>query len=304
MDKYNSMKIFVKIAELQSFTKAAELLNIPKATATTAVQELESTAQVKLLNRTTRTVDLTTEGLSFFERCKDILSDVDEMESMFQVGTKNIKGKIRVDMTSVTARDVVIPKLPQFFKMYPDIEIELIGFDRKLDLIREGIDCSIRSGTTKEAGLVEHPIGTLDVINVVSPAYIKKYGKPKNIDDLKNHLLVQYVQHFGGRPETFDYFDGEKTREIKMKSIITVSNIDAYRGACLAGLGICQNPQPGITKLLKSGELVEVLPKFRPQSMPLKIVYPQRRFLAKRVRAFIDWVEPLVKELIDPKLRS
>lgn len=298
MDKYSSMKIFVKVAELQSFTKAAELLNIPKATATTAVQELESTAQVKLLNRTTRTVDLTTEGLSFFERCKDILSDVDEMESMFQVRAKNIKGKIRVDMTSITAREVVVPNLPQFFEMYPDIEIELVGSDRKLDLIREGIDCSIRSGGTAEAGLAEHFIGTLEVINVVSPTYIKKNGKPKNIEDLKNHLLIQYVQNFGGKPETFEYFDGERIKEVKMKSVITVSNIDAYRAACLAGLGICQNPKPGIKKLLESGALIEILPKHRPQSMSLKIVYPQRRFLAKRVRAFIDWVEPLVKDFI------
>ena len=298
LDKYDTMKIFVKVAELQSFTKAAELLNIPKATATTAVQELESIAQVKLLNRTTRRVSLTTEGLSFIERCKDILSDIDEMESMFQVGTKNLKGKIRVDMTSVTARAVVIPNLPHFFKAYPDIEIELVGADRKSDLIREGIDCSIRSGGAQEVGLVEQHIGNLEVINVASPGYLKKFGTPKTLQDLKNHLLVQYAHSFGGPPDFFEYFDGEKDQKIKMKSIITVSNIDSYRGACLAGLGICQNPEPGVKHLIKSGKLVEILPNYRSKALELKIVYPQRRFQAKRVRAFIDWVKPLVKEYI------
>jgi DNA-binding transcriptional LysR family regulator len=299
MDKYSSMKIFVKIAELQSFTKAAELLSIPKATATTAVQELESTAQVKLLNRTTRSVSLTTEGLSFFERCKDILSDVDEMETMFQVGNKNIKGKIRIDMTTVLARDIVVPKLPHFFKLYPDIEIELLGSDRKIDLLREGIDCSIRSESFNDTGLAEHFIDTLEIINVAHPSYLKKFGKPKKIEDLKNHRLIQYVQSFGGKAETFEYLDGEKIKEVKMKSSITVSSIDAYKAACLAGLGICQNPQPGVKNFLKTGQLIEILPQFRPQPMQLKIVYPQRRFLAKRVRAFIDWVDPIIKEYIN-----
>lgn len=298
MDKYSSMKIFVKVAELQSFTKASDVLNIPKATATTAVQELEAIAQVKLLNRTTRSVDLTTEGLSYFERCKDILSDVDEMESMFQIGSKNIKGKIRVDMTSILARDIVIPKLPQFLEIYPEVEIEIVGSDRKLDLIREGIDCSIRSGNTQDVGLVEQVVGMVDVVNVVSTSYVKKFGKPKNLEDLKSHYLIQYIPSFGGRPETFEYFDGEKNKEIKMKSIITVSNIDSYRAACLAGLGICQNPETGVRRLIKSGDLVEILPKFRLPPTTIKIVYPQRRFMAKRVRAFIEWVEPIVKEYI------
>ncbi len=294
MDKYNSMKIFVKVAELQSFTKAAEVLNIPKATATTAIQELEYVAQVKLLNRTTRSVELTTEGLSFFERCKDILSDVDEMESMFQVGKSHIKGKIRVDMTNGMAREIVIPRLPTFLKLYPEVEIELVGSDRKLDLIREGIDCSIRAGGNSDPGLIEQIIGELPIVNLASPSYIKAFGKPKNLDDLKNHRLIQYVHTFGSKPEGFEYFDGEKNKEIKMKSIITVASVDAYKAACVAGLGICQNPLPGIRNQIKSGELVELLPKYKPQSMSIKIVFPQKRFVAKRVKAFIDWVEPII----------
>src|ERR1700722_18153717 len=140
------MRVFVKVAELQSFTQAAQQLGVPKATATTTVQDLEALVQAKLLNRTTRSVELTPEGVTFLERCKDLLSDLDEIESMFQVGSAQVKGKIRVDMASSLARDVVIPPLPKFFELYPEIEIELIGVDRKVDLIREGIDCTIRGG--------------------------------------------------------------------------------------------------------------------------------------------------------------
>lgn len=296
MDKYNSMKIFAKVAELQSFTQAADLLGLPKSSVTNAVQDLESLAQVKLLNRTTRKVELSTEGLSFIEKCKDILSDIDEMESMFHSAPGQIKGKIRVDMTSVAARDIVIPSLPKFLELYPEIEIELVGSDQRLDLIREGIDCSIRSGNLQDSRLAEIILGQIPVLNVVSSSYVKKYGTPKKIEDLKNHRIVQYVQNFGGEPETFEYFDGQKTHHVKMKSIISVSNIEAYRAACVAGLGICQNPAIGVRDLLSSGKLVEILPKFRAEATQLKIVFPKRRVQAKRVKAFIDWIEPLMQK--------
>ena len=295
------MRIFVRVAELQSFTQAAEQMGVPKATATTTVQDLEALVQAKLLHRTTRRVELTPEGVTFLERCKDLLSDLDEMESMFQVGSAQVKGKIRVDMASSLARDVVIPQLPRFFELYPEIELELIGVDRKVDLIREGIDCTIRGGPLEPGlGAIELDWGEVKIVNVASRAYLKRFGKPKDLDDLKNHRLVNYVTAFGGKPDGFEYFDGERNRHIKMKSAISVATIDAYKAAALAGLGICQNPRIGVRQYLKSGELIEVLRSFRPRPMSsAKIVYPQRRFLAKRVRAFIEWVTPVLRTYFD-----
>lgn len=152
MDRHVAMKVFVKVAELQSFTRAAEQLGIPKATATTTFQDLEELVSAKLLNRTTRTVALTTEGAAFLERCKDLLTDLDDLESMFQVGSTQLTGKIRVDMASSLARDVVIPQLPRFFAKHPEIEVEIVGADRKVDRIREGIDLTVRGGPV-EPGL-------------------------------------------------------------------------------------------------------------------------------------------------------
>ena len=298
MDKITAMKIFLKVSELGSFTKAAEQLNIPKSSTTNAIQELEYISQVKLMNRTTRKVDLTTEGLSYLERCKSILSDLDEMETMFHSNPKHIKGKIRVSMTSVTARDVVIPKLGQFCEMYPHIEIEIIVSDQRLDLIREGIDCAVRSGNYHDPRLVEHFICEMKVVNAVGKKYAKKFGIPKKLEDLKKHRIINYAQNFGSEEEGFEYFDGQKTHEIKMKSTISVSSIDAYRAACLAGFGICQNPELGIRKLLDKGDLIEVLPTYQCKPYQLKIVYPKKREQAKRVRAFIEWVEPVIKNYI------
>jgi DNA-binding transcriptional LysR family regulator len=301
MDRHAAMRMFVKVAELKSFTQAAEQLGVPKATATTTIQDLEALVHAKLLHRTTRRVELTPEGRSFLERCKEALADLDEMESMFQVGAAQVRGKVRVDMASSLARDVVIPQLPKFFEHYPEIEVEIVGVDRKVDLIREGIDCTIRGGPVDLGlGAIDFDCDEVKIVNVVSPAYLKKYGKPKDLNDLKNHRLVLYASSFGHDPDGFEYFDGARSRQIKMRSLITVSTIDAYKAAALAGLGICQNPRIGVRAYLKSGKLVEVLPAFRPRSSShAKIVYPQQRSLARRVRVFIEWVTPVLRRYFE-----
>lgn len=301
MDRPLAMRIFVKVAELQSFTQAAAQLGVPRATATTTIQDLEAVVGARLLDRTTRRVDLTPEGVTFLERCKDLLSDLDEMESMFQVGSAQVTGKIRVDMASSLARDVVIPALPKFFARYPGIEVELIGVDRKVDLIREGIDCTIRGGPLEPGlGAIELNWGEVKIVNVASPAYLEQFGKPKRLDDLKHHRLVNYLTAFGEKPDGFEYFDGERNRQLKMKSVISVATIDAYKAAALAGLGICQNPKIGVRQYLKTGKLVEVLPAFRPRpTTGAKIVFPQRRLLSKRVRAFIEWVTPVLRNYFE-----
>lgn len=298
MDRFNAMRIFVRIAELKSFSKAAESLNIPKPSASTSMQNLEALVGVKLLNRTTRTVQLTPDGITFLERCNDLLNDLHETEGMFKSDSAHVKGKIRVDMVASLARDFFIPRLSKFIEKYPDIEIELSATDRRVDMIREGIDCVIRGGNNDEPGLVEKEIGKMPVLNFASPNYIKKYGMPKTIEDLKNHKLIYYTQVLGSKSAGFTYLDADKYRKLKMASVITVNNVDSYKAACLAGLGISQNPVVGLKNELKTGTLVEVLPKFRAEPMPLKLVYLQRRQVSKRVIIFMDWLELHLKDYI------
>ena len=298
MDRFEAMRIFIRVAELQSFTQAAKVLNLPKATVSTSVQNLESLVNVRLLNRTTRQVQLTSEGTSFLERCKYLLGDLEEAESMFRSDAVQIRGKIRVDMVVPLARVIFIPLLPSFLEMHPEIEIELSCTDRKIDFIRDGIDFMIRGGSSGEPGLVERDLGAAAIVNCASPVYIAKYGKPKSIEDLKSHRLVQFTYVLGGKPEGFEYFDGEKYREAKMGGCITVNNPDAYTSASLAGLGITQEPFGVVANYLKSGALIEVLPKFKAEPMRIKMVYPQPRLLPKRVRVLMDWYASAIKDLL------
>jgi len=290
MDKYHSFKVFSCVAEKLSFSLAADELGLPNASVSTIIRDLEASLGVRLLERTTRRVSLTPEGSIFLERCQQMLTDVDTAESMFRGGCNQIKGKVRVEMSAGVA-NLVMPLLPKFFKEYPEIELELSSRDYFVDLVREGIDCAIRGGGPGEPGLIAKDITEVVCVNCAAPSYIAEFGKPKNIDDLKNHRLINYTHNFSSKSHGFEYFDGDKYREIKMKGAISVNSGTAYGAACLAGLGIAQLPLIGVRNRLKDGTLVEILPRFRARSYTMKLVYHERRLLSQRVRVFMDWLE-------------
>ncbi len=296
LDKVESMKVFLRVAELASFTKAAQSLALPKATISVAIQQLESHLGTQLFHRTTRRVQLTQDGRTFYERCIDLLSDVDEVENMFKKNPGKISGRIRVDMSTGFARNLIVPNLKNFIKLHPHIEVELSSTDRKVDIIREGFDCVLRVGSLQESGLIAKHLGVARIVNCASPEYIKEFGRPKNLADLSNHYLVHYVSTLGAKPDGFEYHDGENYKMHKMQGKIVVNNADAYTAACLAGLGIIQAPLIGVRDYFKSGQMVEVLPRLVSGPMPVNLVYPNRRNLALRVRVFMDWMSELVKE--------
>lgn len=299
MDRLEAMKIYVRVAELASFTKAADSLALPKASVSNYIQQLETLTGVRLLHRTTRKVQMTQDGITFYERCKDLLADVEDTQTMFQTGQTKITGRIRVDMPTGFAKNLVFPMLPQFSAKYPEIEFEISCTDRKVDLIREGFDCVVRVGNLVDSGLIARQLGKLEIINCVSPQYIKKYGTPKKLEDLAQHKLIYYVGTLGSKPDGFEYFDGEKYKLYKMNGAMTVNSTDAYQSACLAGYGIVQAPLVGLKSHLKNGTLIEVLPKLKAEPMPVSLIYPHRRHLARRVQLFMDWVQEISKNYIE-----
>jgi len=298
MDRFDAMQVFIRVAELASFTKAADSMGMPKGSISMAIQQLESHMGARLLHRTTRKVQLTQDGQIFYERCKDLLADVDEVEALFQQGTANITGRLRVDMPIAIAKNLVIPNLPKFMDEHPGIDIELSSTDRKVDLISEGFDCVIRVGALTDSGLIARPLGNLSMVNCASPDYIKVYGMPHKLEDLSEHFIIHYTPSFGAKSPTWEYFDGEKYCYLKMKAAISVNSTDAYSAACLAGLGIVQAPYMGIKQFLNAGTMVEVLKDYKAGSMPVSMIYPHRRNLSKRVQVFMDWIETLMQEYV------
>lgn len=300
MDKIHAMQVFVRVAEMQSFTRAAESLGLPKGSVSRQLQALENQMGARLLHRTTRRVQLTQDGMIYYERCRDLLATLDEMDGMFQNDPATLSGRLRVDMTVSLASNFVIPRLPEFLQHYPGIELELSSSDRLVDVIREGFDCVVRVGVLKDSGLISRPLGHLPMINCASPAYLERFGTPQSLEDLSQHAMVHYSLQLGTPPDGFEYFDGTQCQRIQTGGVLTVNSTETYRAACIAGLGIIQAPRVGMQPAIDEGSLVEILPAFRAQPMPVSLIYPHRRNLARRVQVFMEWLTQAMKRYAEP----
>ncbi|MBK0414034.1 LysR family transcriptional regulator [Chromobacterium haemolyticum] len=299
MNKLEAMQIFVRVAELSSFTQAADSLGLPKASISVAVKQTEAWLGARLLHRTTRKVQMTQDGQAFYERCKDVLAEMDELQGMFQRGEEALSGRLRVDMPSGVARYQVLPRLDEFLQRHPRLELELSSTDRKVDIVREGFDCVLRVGELSDSSLVARPLGRFRQLNCASPAYLARHGTPAGLEDLARHRLVHYVSTLGARPAGWEWRDDSGSHWLAMSGSVIVNNADAYQAACLAGLGLIQAPESGVRHLLDRGELVEVLPEFRAAPMPVTLLYAHRRNLPRRARVFMDWLaEALAPHLL------
>lgn len=297
MNQFEAMKVFLQVADLGGFTAAAMNLGLPKASVSLSIQQLEELLGTRLFHRTTRKVQLTQDGQLFYERSKDLVADMDNVQNLFRQDTSRLRGRLRVDMSLPIARQVVIPRLPEFLALHPELQLELSSTDRLVDVIHEGFDCVLRAGELQDSSLIARPLGRYQMINCVSPSYIAQYGEPQTLDDLPQHHLVHYVSNFGSRSLGFEYqlAHDATPQYVAMQGALTVNNTDAYTSACLAGLGIIQVPKAGAQAYLDSGQLVEILPEYRPASMPVSILYPNRRHVPQRVQVFMTWLASLVQ---------
>jgi DNA-binding transcriptional LysR family regulator len=174
MDQIQSMRVFARVVEAGSFTRAAESLDMPKGSATKLVQQLESRLKVKLLNRTTRRVTVTADGAAYYERASRLLNDLDDMESAMTLAQGKPGGRLRVDVGSSVASQIIIPALPDFYRRYPDIQLDLGVGDRPVDLISDNVDCVIRGGELTEQSLVARRIANMPLVAVATPAYLAR----------------------------------------------------------------------------------------------------------------------------------
>lgn len=293
MDRLDSMRVFLRVAETGSFTKAADLLDMPRATVSAAVQQLEAQLGSRLLHRTTRQVQLTHDGSVVLERCRHLLEDMEELESLFHDGSR-ASGRLKVDVPSRVARLLIAPALPEFFRQHPDIELELGSSDRSVDLVQEGVDCVLRVGQLGNSSLVARRLGELQLINCASPAYLEEHGEPRTPADLDRHWAVNYASPSSGRVLPWEYREDGRTMTRAAQP-----GHGEQRGKLHRLLPVRTGPDPDPclrrARAPQRGELCEVLPQWRAEAMPAYALYPHRRHLSRRVRAFVDWLEQLLR---------
>ena len=298
MNKLELLRTFVRVSEMSSFTLAGESLGLPRSTVSEHVQALEALLGTRLLQRTTRRVQATQDGLVLYERSKDLLSHMDEIEGLFRQDAASLTGRIRFDMPNFLGRQMVLPRLPEFMALHPNLELEISTTDRRVDLQREGFDCVVRVGVQPDQSVVARRVCDFSMVNCASPAYLQRYGVPESLADLSRHRLVHYVGVLGSRSEGFLYEVDGKLHRLPMAGSVTVNSTDAYEAACLGGFGLIQAPLKGMQSHLLSGELVAVLPQLNAPSMEVSLLYARQRHLPLRVRVFMDWLAQVIQSTI------
>lgn len=295
MNLLELLRTFVRVYELSSFTAAANTLGMPRSTVSEQIRVLEQRLGARLLQRTTRRVQPTQDGVLLYERSRDMLDQVEEVEGLFREGS-TLAGRLRIDLPVALARNLVMPRLGEFLDRHPNLEIEVSATDRRVDLVREGFDCVLRIGEVSDTGLVARRLGRYPLANCASPDYLKTYGIPKTLADLANHQLVHYVPVLGARSAGFEYEENGKPMCLPMRGRVTVNNSDSYKQACLDGFGLIQVPLAGVRESLDRGELQLVLPDHVPAPMSASLLYAHRRNLPRRVRAFMDWLGAMIEQ--------
>ena len=302
MDRIDHLRIFLRIAHCGSFTQASVQLGLPRASVSHAVQQLEARVGAQLLHRTTRRVRLTPDGESLLKRADTLVAGMDELEQHFRAPTSSTAGKLRVDVPSRLARRFIAPALPNFFALHPAIELELGSSDRMVDLLQEGVDCALRVGTLANSSLVARPLGQFELINCASPAYLARHGTPASPTELRGsgHEEVHYTLPGSTRHAPWEWVQRGKVHSLALPGRAAANNAETYIACALAGLGLIQIPIFDVREHLAAGELVQVMPQACPPPMPVHLVYPHRRHLARRVQVFADWLQRLLAPHLGP----
>ncbi|WP_066569966.1 LysR family transcriptional regulator [Snodgrassella sp. CFCC 13594] len=295
MDKLTCLRVFAHIAQSGSFSRTAERLRLPRATVSLAIKQLEQELSVRLFYRTTRQVRLSEDGQALKLRADTVLSEMDAIEQLFHAENQELSGHLHIDMPSRIARRLVIPALPRWLALHPKLNLHISAIDRFSDLVHEGIDCALRVGRLPESNLIARPLGCFDMVNVASPAYLSRKGIPTTPADLSGHDVVCY-QHQHSLP-TANWFwqEAGEPLQSQLNSVLVVDNAENYVAAALAGIGLIQLPRYDVATDLQAGRLVEVLPLFRPDPMPVQLVYANRLHATVRTRALMTWLAELLQ---------
>ncbi|MGH8079741.1 MAG: LysR family transcriptional regulator [Lysobacter sp.] len=290
MDRFDALRLFTRIVELGSFTRAAAVLDLPKATATHAIKELEARLGVRLLERTTRQVRPTLDGQAYYERCVHVLAELDDADSALSAVASNPRGTLRLDLHGTHATGIILPRINEFRGRYPHIDLEISSGDRLVDLVREGIDCVVRSGVPRDSSLVAKRLATMPEVVCASPEYLQYFGTPRHPDELSAHQAVGFFASNRDLRYPFELTVDGQLREYQLSSWISVNDAACYVAAALRGCGLIQLPRHGVEAHVRAGRLIEVLDDYASPGVPVSVLYPQHRQSSPRVRAFVDWV--------------
>lgn len=289
MDRFADMQIFVKVVEVGSISGAADKLDIAKSAVSRRLSELESRLGVQLLQRTTRRLNLTESGRAYYERCQQILADVEETEQAVSSVHGALSGKLRVTLPLSFGLLHLAPLIDAFCAQHPAIDFELDFNDRQVDLMQEGFDVAIRIAQLEDSSLIARRLTVIRHIVCASPAYLSAHGLPVTPEDLAQHTGLGYSNR--SNPGTWAYATaGGEARNATIPIKLKANNGDFLCRMAIAGHGILMLPTFYVAGPVMRGELMPILSECRWPELNAYAVYPPTRHLSTRVRAFVDFL--------------
>jgi DNA-binding transcriptional LysR family regulator len=302
MDRFDNIRVFIKVAEIGSFAGAATRLEISPSMVSQHVKDLEENLGVRLLNRTTRKVGLTEIGREYYERCAQILAELDEADRIASALQLTPRGRLRVFCDTNIAR-FIAPIVARFLQNFPEAAIDLRTGDRMTDLVEEGFDLAIRAVVPPDSSLIVRRLAEWHHTLCCAPRYLENHPAPARLADLATHNCLRYAYYPFGDEWHFTDRDGNPAA-VRVSGNLVTSSAEVLRMVLLNGGGLALAAPFIAEEELRTGALVSLLPEYRPVEFAINAIYPHRRYLEATVRTFIDmsvawfvehrrWIDPL-----------
>lgn len=290
MDRLLAMEMFVRVVETGSFSKAAREFNTTQPTVTKQVAATEARLKVRLLNRNTRGVSLTEPGALYYEKCKSIVRDAQEADSIVQLRQNQAQGLLRIGTSVAFGRRVVVPLALAYMRRHPQLQLDLSFEDRYVDLIAQGIDVAIRMGKLADSSLGARYLGVNPWVMVASPAYLKKHGTPRRAQDLGAHVALVYSSVVGDEFWRMHTPRGDAVT-VPVTGRFRSNNLSAVLAAARDGLGIALMPRYVASESLASGKVQAVLADHSLPEQEIHAVFPSPKLVPGKVSGFVAFLQ-------------
>ncbi len=285
----SGMSVLATVVESGSFTRAGEVLGLSASGVSRSVARLEERLGVRLLDRTTRTLRLTSDGARLYERAAPHLEGIEEAANLVSGAATTVRGGLRVNLNPIFARRVLAPKLPLLAQRHPGLDLTIVQHSDAGDLVADGIDVAIRFGGQPTSTMSSRLLLETRVLTMASPSYLARHGRPKTPQQLANHECIQYIDPQRGKPFPWEFHRGREVLPVETKGRLTMTDVDTMVQACVAGVGVAQLLALGVEHLVQSGALIELFPDWPGETFPLYAIRPSRRLAPAAVEAFLEF---------------
>jgi DNA-binding transcriptional LysR family regulator len=284
------VSVLAAVVEGGNFARAADALGLTPSGVSRAIARLEARIGVRLLDRTTRSVNLTDEGRTLYANINSLVAGIEDAVTLAAGSSGSVAGRLRVNTDAFTSRLLLSPHIGRFLDRYPRLSLDLIARDQLGDLVAEGFDIAVRFGQPPSSSLVARKLMDTRSVAVASPAYLKRHGRPAKPADLANHVCIQVRSPVTGQAIPWEFQRGRKVITVPTSGRLLLTDASTLLATCLSAVGVAQIKALGIQELLDDGQLIDLFPDWPDKQFPLYALYPSRHLPAAKVRAFIDFV--------------